>query len=126
MSKGKGWHSEPYRHSLASRGIRTRFEQRTHLKEPTVDRETDYYYDPMKGDCVYYARALRDKLGKGENYQVGPHNVLKIGNDYIDAEGTHTKEELINKYGYVPRLDPDGWNYILDESRLNYYRNKVL
>jgi len=43
---GKGWHREPYRHSLASRGIKTRLDQKTyqtklsHYTHPTPISET--------------------------------------------------------------------------------------
>ena len=89
------------------------------------DDEKTFEYDPMNRDCVYYTRALHDEINGGENYQVGPHNVLKYGDQYWDANGPHSKSELIEKYGAKPRPDPDGWNYILDEDRLKFYRKKI-
>jgi len=80
------------------------------------------YLNPMQRDCVYFARALHDKLHDGENYQVCAHNVLHYKGVFIDAKGIHTGEELRRRYGCEPRPDRDGWNYIYDLELLKTYR----
>lgn len=139
------WKGESRRHSLSRKGIKTaqgkgnqfkskgkQFKSKGLEKPHSKSRIDNIIFkfrmktdDPRKltqGYCVEFARAMRDFVGGGDNYQIGGHNVLFYDGMYIDGKGIHTKEELESKYGSKLNPDPDGWAYIYNTGKLKEYR----
>lgn len=54
------------------------------------------------GKCYYFARALHEIIPNSTLYETqnGTHIIIKIGEDFYDAEG------LIYSYGYLKQLNP--------------------
>ena len=135
-----GWRNESYRHSLASKGIKSSEDIRDMLSE--IRRELDIeapedvplnrifdlveefnkvvpVEETQRAYCVEFARALRDTLGYGLNYKLYGHNLLKVEDYFVDSRGVWRLEDLDG----VPLRDPDGWVYIYNEEKLDEYRS---
>ena len=79
---------------------------------------------------MYFSRALRDALGKGENYTLeGIHNLVKYDGFFIDGLSVYkSKREAAGEHGFTQNKlvkDSDGWKYILDRKLLETYRRRL-
>ena len=142
MGSGSGWRRESHRHRLAGMGIKTKTakgevaylknlqNKRGKIRSTVIEgiiyrarREMDNTLELTEGYCVEFARALKDMLDGGENYQILGHNVIYYDGVYYDGRGAYTKEELELSYqGGKLRPDPDGWSYIYNIRKLEEYR----
>lgn len=129
----KGWYGNRQAHSLASKGVKTTFNEIKGVDSGVINsiiqRARKRVKDPKKltqGNCVEFARAMRDLLGSGENYQLHGHNYLHYNGLFIDGNGVHTRKDIESKWsGGKISPDPDGWSYIYNMEALESY-NKIL
>lgn len=129
----KGWYGNKQAHSMASKGIKTKISDIKGIDSGIINSIIQVarkkVKDPTKftqGNCVEFAKAMRDLLGSGENYQLYGHNYLKYGDLFIDGRGVHTRKDIESKWtGGKISPDPDGWSYIYNMEALESYR-KIL
>ena len=91
---------------------------------------------PLDGSCVALALALKEVIGEGELYSVwdkgiAQHTVLKIGNQYIDADGIRDENKFLkwqkDKEGYSsPTLRPFKNSDLPDSPRSKELVSKVV
>jgi hypothetical protein len=91
---------------------------------------------PLDGSCVALALALKEVIGEGELYSVwdkgiAQHTVLKIGNQYIDADGIRDESKFLkwqkDKEGYSsPTLRPFKNSDLPDSPRSKELVSKVV
>jgi hypothetical protein len=96
---------------------------------------------PLDGGCHVMARALQKAIGKGElyavfdkglSYQLNPyapdphHVVLKVNDEYIDADGISSKKQLLTRWEKVEGLKSPFLRKFHPEYCKEYPKDKVL
>ena len=122
------WRNESERHRLSALGVKTTNNNgyNDYKKLHKIDKYFIKIRDRLsnrdeltKQYCVEFARALRDLIGRGDNYRLWGHNYLYVDCIFIDGKGIHYPED----FEVLPKPDPDGWAYIYNMDKLEEYKN---